>query len=73
MKYIRVVFTDRQSEKAPPGKVYTYNKPNFDFDIGSLVVVQAGSGFGIGQIVGEIDKITFDPKLLKEVQCLILQ
>ena len=65
-KYTKVVFTDRPMKK-PQGKEYTYHTPDFEIEVGTMVVIQAGSGYSIGQVTGFTDTITFDEKLAKNI------
>lgn len=65
-KYAQVIFTDRPIGK-PTGKKYTYLNKDKDLKVDNMVVIQAGSGYSIGQVTGFTESISFDEKLLKQV------
>jgi hypothetical protein len=65
-KFTNVMFTDRPMKK-PQGRSYSYHTPKFDVKVGDMVVVQSGSGYGVGQVVGTTDTILFDEKLAKHI------
>lgn len=71
-KYTKIIFTDRYM-MYPSGKVYTYRTPDFGVKEGDLVVMEAGDGMSIGQVVGFINEINFPESKLKNIIQVITQ